>query len=337
MPLIDQFLTPELPILRFSPLLKPAIWGGRRLGTMLGRDLKDGVGVGESWELVDLPESQSIVAGGPFDGIPLGDLRREWAAELLGCAPPLEGRFPLVLKFIDARDTLSVQVHPGPAACARIGAGARPKTEAWYVMAAEPGAVLYLGLAPGADRAAFTAALAAGDVARLLHRVEVLGGELFHVPAGTVHAIGGGILLAEVQQSSDTTYRIFDWNRLGADGRPRQLHIGEALESIDFSRIGSPPFDGPRTARRGVSCPEFTVELLESREIAAGCSLSSKGPVALMGVGGAGSVEVRAGGASRRLGLGETLLVPACRADRVEIEGRGALEILAVTAGRSSF
>jgi len=152
------------------------------------------------------------------------------------------------------------------------------------------------------------------------------------VPAGTVHAIGGGILLAEVQQSSDTTYRAFDWNRVGADGRSRPLHVAEALESIDFTRVGIPPFSRPRSGRSGVSCPEFTIELLTSEEISAGCAVSSAGFVALVGVSGAGTAEVRAGSESRRMGLGETLLVPACRADRIALGG-GGLAILAVFAG----
>jgi mannose-6-phosphate isomerase len=325
--------TSKLPILRLRPLLKPLVWGGRRLETALGRALPEGVGVGESWELVDLPEDQSIVAGGPFDGTQLGELRRDCAAALLGDAALLGGRFPLVLKFIDARETLSVQVHPGPAACARIGGGARPKTEAWYVMAADPGAALYLGLAPGTDRRAFEAALAAGEVARHLHRIEVAGGEIVHVPAGTVHAIGGGILLAEVQQSSDTTYRVFDWNRVGADGRPRQLHVEQALASIDFSRAGPPAFDAPRSGRRGGACPELGVEIRPPEEIAAGCRLSGAGPIALMGVAGAGAAELRAGGDSARIGLGETLLEPACRAGSVELRGEGGLVLLAASAG----
>jgi mannose-6-phosphate isomerase len=325
----------DLPILKLVPLLKPAIWGGRRLAASLGRALPEGVDVGESWEVVDLSGDQSLVADGPLAGTTLGDLRVARAASLLGAASLLDGRFPLVLKFIDARTALSVQVHPGPDACRRLGSGARPKTEAWYVIAADPGSVLYAGLVPGVDRGAFEAAIAGGDVERTLHRREVRAGDVVFVPAGTAHAIGGGILLAEVQQSSDTTYRVFDWNRVGADGRPRPLHVEQALASIDFSRAGEPVFGPPRSSRPGVMCPEFTMELLAPEEVAAGCTLSSSGPVALMGVGGGGSAVVRAGDASRRIGLGETLLVPACRAGRVEV-GQGTLAILAVTAGRSS-
>jgi mannose-6-phosphate isomerase len=319
----------EPAILKLAPLLKPAIWGGRRLATALGRALPDGAGFGESWEIVDLAGEQSIVADGPLAGISLGELRDRRAAWLLGAAAPLDGRFPLVLKFIDARDTLSVQVHPGPAACARIGGGARPKTESWFVIAAEPGAALYLGLTAGTDRGAFAAALAAGEVARLLHRVDVRGGELFHVPSGTVHAIGAGILLAEVQQSSDTTYRVFDWNRPGADGRPRPLHIEAALASIDFSRAGVPAFAPPRSGRRGVSCPDYVLEMIPGAELASGCALSSEGPIAVMGALGGGVAEAWAGGAARRLVLGETLLVPAAAARRVDLGGDGALSVLA--------
>jgi mannose-6-phosphate isomerase len=322
----------DLPILKLEPILKPAIWGGRSLASAFGRVLPEGAVIGESWEVVDLERERSIVADGPLAGTALGALRAGSRDALIGSAPLSDGRFPLMLKLIDARERLSVQVHPGPEACRALGRGARPKTEAWYVVDAEPGAALYIGLKPGVDRAAFGRAIAAGEVEAALLRREARAGELVFVPAGTVHAIGAGILLAEVQQPSDTTYRVFDWNRVDADGRPRPLHVAEALESIDFSRVGLPEQDRPRSGRRGVSCPWFALELLEPAEVAAGCAVSSAGFVALMAVGGSGTALVRAGGESRRISSGETLLVPACRAGSVEV-GQGALAILAVTAG----
>jgi len=324
----------DLPLLKLAPLLKPRVWGGERLCSALGRALPETGGpFGESWELVDLEGEQSVVFGGPLGGTTLGQLRARAPGPLLGSAPLLDGRFPLALKFIDAKERLSVQVHPGPAACAALaGTGARAKTECWYVMACTPGAVLYAGLEPGVDRRAFEGALAAGEVERLLHRREIAAGDFVHVPAGTVHAIGAGILLAEVQQSSDTTYRAFDWNRAGLDGKPRPLQIAEALASIDFSRpAGCPAFERPQSGRDGVACAELTAQLLEPAELADGCRLSSTSFVALMGVGGDGAVEIRAAGAeAMRLGLGETVLVPACRAGAVELWG--SLVVLAASA-----
>jgi mannose-6-phosphate isomerase len=324
-----------LPLLSFVPLLKSRVWGGRRFQSALGRALpQEGGPFGESWEIVDLAAEQSLVADGALAGTSLGELAARSGPELLGRARLLDGRFPLLLKFVDASERLSVQVHPGAAACAALsGQGARVKTECWHVMACEPGSALYVGLEPGVDRRALEEALAAGEAGRLLHRCEVARGDFVHIPAGTVHAIGGGILLAEVQQSSDTTYRLFDWNRVGLDGAPRPLQLAEALVSIDFSRIGCPEFAAPSSGRPGVSCPEFEVELIEPPELAGGCELSSEGPVALMGVRGGGTVEIDAPGAPRRyLPLGGTVLVPACRAARFSLKGDGSLTVLAAFA-----
>jgi len=323
-----------LPLLKLAPIFKPRVWGGRRFASSLGRALPDPeTPFGESWELADIEEAQSVVADGPFAGKTLGELLEKFAKPLLGGISPRDGRFPLLLKFIDASERLSVQVHPGREACAALaGKGAREKTECWYVMASDPGAVLYVGLEPGVDRKGFEEALAWGDVERLLHKREVAPGEFVYIPAGTVHAVGKGILLAEVQQSSDTTYRFFDWNRVGLDGNPRELHVEEALASIDFSRSGFPPFQAPASGRRGVSCAPFEAELLDPAELRRGCELSSKGFIALMGVHGDGTVHVGVRGASpRRMVLGETLLVPACLADGVVLRGDGALGVLAVT------
>lgn len=328
----------RLPLLSFVPLLKPRVWGGRRFASALGRALPaDGAPIGESWELVDLGAEQSRVADGPLAGASLAELAARPGPDLLGRARLLDGRFPLLLKFIDASERLSVQVHPGAATCAALAAtGARVKTECWYVMACDPGAALWVGLAEGVDRRAFEGALAAGEIERLLFRREVTPGDFIHIPAGTVHAIGPGILLAEVQQSSDTTYRVFDWNRTGLDGRPRPLHVPEALASIDFARTGCPACAAPPGGRPGVSCPEFEVELIGPAELAGGCALSSEGPVALMGVGGSGSVAIDAPGTEpRRLGPGQTVLVPACRASRFTLEGDGSPTVLAAfAAGR---
>lgn len=316
------------PIMRFEPLYKQVVWGGRRLAPLLDRQLPGADPIGESWEVVDLPGDQSKVVGGPAHGATLAQLRQRWQEELMGRAALLEGRFPLLLKFIDAARTLSVQVHPDEGACARLGGGARPKTEAWYIIDRDPGAELYVGLAPGVTRETFAEAIGQGTVDELLHRLPVEPGDFVYLPSGTIHAIGQGIALAEVQQSSDTTYRVFDWNRLGLDGKPRQLHVAEALESIDYGQIGAPDIRRTPSGRDGVACPWFEMELIEG--LRGSVELGGPGPLALMGVRGSGVVTVLAGGASERLGLGETLLVPASAASAVDLAGVGELSVLAV-------
>jgi mannose-6-phosphate isomerase len=319
----------DLPILKFEPILKPTVWGGRELARLFGRRLPGDGPFGESWELVDLPGEGSVVADGPLLGATLADLRRDRPEELLGPASLLEGRFPLLLKFIDARRTLSVQVHPDEAACARLGGGARPKTEAWYVIDREPGAALYVGLREGVDRALFEDGLSQGTLEDLLRRVPVEPGDFVHLPAGTVHAIGAGIVLAEVQQASDTTYRVFDWNRVGLDGKPRALHVAEALEAIDFA--GEASASGSRASRVGVRCPEFAIDLVGQGEGAA--EFSNLGPVALMGVSGTGRRTVRAAGEERPLVAGETLLIPASGSGEIELS-TGDLGALVIMIGK---
>lgn len=221
--------------LRFQPLFKRIRWGGRRLGTELGKLIGSETDYAESWELVDHGVDQSLVAEGPLKGIPLCQLLREAAPALLGAHEKLT-HFPLLIKFLDARDRLSVQVHPNDEQAARSVPGERGKTEAWVILAAEPGGCVYAGLKPGVDRAALRQALESGTVESCLSRLEVRPGDSVFIPAGTVHAIGEGVLLAEVQQSSDLTFRLYDWNRLGTDGQPRPLHVEQSLECIDFDR-----------------------------------------------------------------------------------------------------
>ncbi|MFO8072743.1 MAG: type I phosphomannose isomerase catalytic subunit [Polyangia bacterium] len=317
----------RLPILEFESLLKTTVWGGRRLGELLGKPLPGEEPVGESWEVADLPDDQSVVGGGPFDGVSLSALREQRREELLGDAPLPGGRFPLLIKFIDAQRTLSVQVHPDEAACARIGQGARPKTEAWYVIDRDPGAALYVGLRSGVDREAFARAIREGEVASLLHRMPVDPGDFAFLPAGTVHAIGEGIVLAEVQQASDTTYRVFDWNRVGLDGKPRQLHVEHALEATNYDPVGPPEPRKPASGRAGIACPFFEMELVRDR---ADACLAGSGPAILLGVKGGGARSVRADGDEAEIVMGRTLLVPAERAAVVELGGSGDLEVLAV-------
>jgi mannose-6-phosphate isomerase len=227
--------------LTFAPILKATTWGGRRLETTLGKRLPPGERVGESWEVSDWPGDVSVVAGGPLAGRSLHELLEADATALLGRPQRAAdgGRFPLLAKFIDAAEDLSVQVHPSDATEARLGPSARAKTECWYVVAAAPGAAVFLGARPGVTREAFASAIRSEDRARILetlNRIEVKAGDFIHVPGGTVHAIGAGTLLAEISQTSDTTLRLFDWNR-----RPRRpMHVEEGLAIATVGDNGAP-------------------------------------------------------------------------------------------------
>jgi mannose-6-phosphate isomerase len=231
--------------LLFDPILKRIRWGGRRLGTVLGKNLGPHADYAESWEIADMGPVQSTVATGPLRGQTLASLIASQPQFLLGSPPavtstaggaPPSSQFPLLVKFLDASDRLSLQVHPDDAQAQRAGVGPRGKTEAWIVLETEPNATLFAGLQPGVTRAQFETAVRSGAVEPLLHRVAVRPGDCLFIPAGTVHALGEGVLLAEVQQSSDTTYRLFDWNRVDASGQPRELHIEAGLDCVDFDR-----------------------------------------------------------------------------------------------------
>ncbi len=221
-------------LIRLQPIYQTRVWGGRELETLFGRALPpDGQPYGESWEVVDRPEAQSIVAAGEFAGWSLHTLWQQRKAEIFGADAPNTERFPLLLKILDARDDLSIQVHP-PADLAP-SMGGEPKTEMWFVAEAEAGASLAVGVQPGMTRELFAEALAKGTVADAVHRLPVNAGDFIFIPSGRLHAIGGGLVIFEIQQNSDTTYRVFDWNRVGLDGAPRQLHVAESLQCIDFT------------------------------------------------------------------------------------------------------
>jgi mannose-6-phosphate isomerase len=220
-----------LPPLILAPIYRRYLWGGRGFAESLGRALPQGDDFAESWELVDRGSDQSVVAHGPLANTTLGSLVRDRGAELLGRHAP-QPAFPLLFKFLDACHDLSVQVHPDDERAARLDPPDRGKTEAWYVVAAAPGSRIYAGLRPGIDQTALAAALAAGTCGDVLHSFAPRPGDCIFIPAGTVHAIGAGLLVAEIQQSSDVTFRLHDWNRVGPDGRPRPLHIAAGLEAV---------------------------------------------------------------------------------------------------------
>ena len=220
--------------LTFEPLFQKRIWGGRRLADLYGKKLLPSVAIGESWEIVDRPEAQSVVRDGPLHGKTLHELWMQDRQSIFGNVPDAT-RFPLLVKLLDAREKLSLQVHPPEKVAAKLGG--EPKTEFWYVAAADPGAELFVGLREAMTRAKFEEALNSGTVAEYVHKIRVKTRDAIFLPAGRLHAVGEGNLLVEIQQNSDTTYRVFDWNRVDDQGRSRQLHVNQALQCIDFNDI----------------------------------------------------------------------------------------------------
>jgi mannose-6-phosphate isomerase len=218
--------------IRFHPWLRPMVWGGRRLGDVLGKPLPAAGPYGEAWEISDHGSHQSVVAAGRHAGRTLRELLLQDGDALLGGRST--GAFPWLVKFLDACDWLSVQVHPDEESVVHLWPGEGSKTEAWFILAAQPGSRVYAGLLPGVDEKQMRTALAAGNVADCLHSFEPRPGDCLFLPAGTVHAVGGGVLIAEVQQTSDATFRLFDWNRKDSNGQQRKLHIEEALACIDW-------------------------------------------------------------------------------------------------------
>ena len=290
----------------FEPLYMERVWGGRRLETLYGKKLPQGVRVGESWELVDREEAQSVVHCGVLRGKTLNELWTEYRDVIFGVRYREAGpRFPLLVKLLDAEDRLSVQVHP-PAAMAPKLKG-EPKTEMWYIAAADPDSGIYAGLRAGTTRESFEEALANGTCADLLHRMPTRAGDCIFIPSGRLHAIGGGNVIVEIQQNSDTTYRVFDWNRTGLDGRPRALHIQESLLSIDYD--DSEPKFQDCDADPLVECEYFRVQhwaLDEPREAA------PAGDFAILTV-----LTGAVGCAGLEFGPGEFFLVPATLGDRM--------------------
>lgn len=240
----------------FQPIFKDRVWGGRNLERLYGKKLPAGKPIGESWEVTDRPEGVSVVAEGPLAGKDLRWLMENHREELLGKHDKSE-RFPLLIKLLDAEEKLSVQVHP-PAHSAK-SLGGEPKTEMWYIADAKPGAELYAGLREGATREEFEKRIQDGTVADCIHRVPVQAGDVMFLPSGRVHAIGAGLVIFEIQQNSDTTYRVFDWNRTGLDGKPRELHIKESLASIDFQDY-APNLIGSKYSRNPTLAVRYLVE-----------------------------------------------------------------------------
>ncbi|MEY4384840.1 MAG: hypothetical protein RLY20_123 [Verrucomicrobiota bacterium] len=297
---------------KFRPIFKERVWGARNLERLYRKPLPEGVPIGESWEITDRPGDISVIANGPLAGRDLRWLIENHLPELLGKAASLNGRFPLLIKILDAQDTLSLQVHPPAAKAAELKG--EPKTEMWFITETQPDAALFVGLRPGVTRAAFERMIVEGTVAECFHRHDVRAGDAMFLPSGRVHAIGAGNVIFEIQQNSDTTYRVFDWNRLGLDGKPRELHIPQSLASIDFNDF-QPPLQSHSTVQRGdatvrsvAECPLFTVEQIG---LASGKSTSlAPGTMHILGVV-SGAVTLTSGENKLPLEPGEFALVPA--------------------------
>lgn len=319
---------PPLYPLRFHPVFKRYLWGGRRLGTVLGKPIGPGDDFAESWEAADHPQGQSVVVNGNLAGTTLHELVTTRGEELLGRHAPQE-RFPLLFKYLDCHQDLSVQVHPDDEAAAKLTPPDYGKTEAWLVLDAAPGSRLYAGLRAGFDRFSLEREVLKGRTELCLNWFEPAAGQCFFLPAGTLHALGAGLLVAEIQQASDTTYRLFDWNRVGAGGTPRPLHVEEALNAIDYSMHRAPPQAPLATERehvtRLVSCEKF---VMDRWELTAMQTLGGDQRCHLVSVL-AGEVLISAAGASIAdetesisattdemslvtLLQGQTALIPAC-------------------------
>ena len=317
--------------LRFEPIVMTKVWGARRLGPLLGKTLPPHDPVGESWEVSDHPHGMSVVANGPLRGRTFRQLIQADPYAVVGpdgLTP--DGRFLLLFKFLDAGAYTSVQVHPDDTYARAHESDHSGKTEAWYILHAEPNAMLIRGTVPGVDRAAFQRALKEGRVERTLNCFSVRAGDVIFLPAGVVHALGPGITIAEIQQNSDTTYRVFDWHRAGLDGKPRGLHLDKALDVIRFDDP-----DADKHPRRTISqanpvhenlvtCPLFVMDrLVLSRPFPLTDRFGRFDIIATL----AGRGRITTEHAVEPLSPGVSLYLPAAL-DHASIEPESSLEIL---------
>lgn len=298
-----------------QPVFQDYIWGGRRLGTELGKAIPANGEWAESWEIVDHPQQQSVIVGGAADGMKLTDLATQHSQWLFGERKLTS--VPLLLKYLDCQRVLSVQVHPEDAYAQKMTPPDLGKTEAWYIVSADPGALLYAGLKAGTTKADLAIALEKGAVDACLHTIEPKAGDCVFIPAGTVHALGAGLLVAEIQQASNTTFRLFDWNRLGHDGQPRPLHIEQSMEVIDFAS-GPRPIQEPKSVSDGrdnlVRCDKFVLD-----RITAPGNLGNAGEMHFVTVPH-GSAMLRWGTSeSQSLKTGQSAILPAALED-VQVE-----------------
>jgi mannose-6-phosphate isomerase len=317
----------------FHPIFKERVWGGRKMAELYGKALPPSVPIGESWEVSDRPDAVSVIANGPLAGRDLRWLMEHHARDLLGSAHALNGRFPLLVKILDARTVLSLQVHPPAAVAPRLGG--EPKSEMWFITDAEPQAGIYVGLKRGTSRTEFESRLKDGTVANCVHWVPVTQADAMWLPSGRVHGLGAGTVMFEIQQNSDTTYRVFDWNRVGLDGKPRELHVDQAMASIDFndfepSLIQSKFSRSPTVkVRYLVDNPLFTINACQVKRSQHFYWRCPAGTVLGMVEGRLG---VRYQNMELVLSAGQFCLIPACL-DRVTLTAETRVTFLQTQAG----
>ena len=341
--------------LKFEPIYKEKIWGGRNLERKFARELPAGP-IGESWELSSYGDDISVVASGSYAGLTLDKLISNNQEEILGQEyspdPNSSTLFPLLVKIIDASDNLSVQVHPDDSYAAENEAGDNGKAELWYILNAEPGARIIYGLKEGISQQEFTEYIGTPDFAGLLNQVKVKTGDYFYIPAGTVHAIGKGVMLAEIQQTSDLTYRLYDWDRVDDDGNSRELHIEKAIDVINFDQgnklaengsaagrsepVGvTPDRAEPEGVTRGkllIGNPEHQVRELKSSalfnvelvNIFSRYSGNTKDRRFYIYMNLGSQVKINYSGGSLKVARGESFLIPAALG-RYEIIGQSSL------------
>lgn len=324
--------------LRFEPLFRRYIWGGHRLKSVLQKPIGD-QSAAESWEIVDHGDDQSVVKFGDLAGQSLRQLIQAHGDALLGVEVAkqvasdkvpdyLQNRFPLLLKFLDANRALSIQVHPDDAFGATLDPPDLGKTEAWYVLAAEEGAKIFAGLKSGVDRAEFEAAVADGKTEEVMHSFEPDVGDCVFIPAGTMHAIGEGLMIAEIQQASDTTFRVYDWGRVGDDGKSRPLHIEQSIAATDFARGPVQPTDAREVApnvQELVNCDKFVMRRHRFSEPA---TIGGDGKFRILAVTG-GALEVQNDPSEQPLALGQTMLIPASM-PVLDLTPSGEVEVLEI-------
>jgi mannose-6-phosphate isomerase len=289
--------------IRFEPIFMERMWGGRRLETEFGKKLPPDTRIGESWEIVDRLEAQSIVANGPLKGKTLDELWTQHRQSIFGDSPDAP-RFPLLIKLLDAHEKLSLQVHPPEKVADKLGG--EPKTEFWYVAAAEPDAEIFVGFREPITREQFEKSLHAGSAADHVHTIKVKAGDAMFLPAGRFHAVGAGNLLVEIQQNSDTTYRVFDWNRVDQTGKPRQLHVDQALECIDFDDVTPKLIE-----QKGEALVKHDLFEIQKWKLDSPREIAPRGQFAIVGCL-SGSLRC----ADVDLAPGDFLLVPASLQDR---------------------
>ena len=315
--------------LKFEPILKTIVWGGEKIAPYKGIETEQ-KHIGESWELSGVAGNESVVADGPLKGKTIAQLVKEYKADLVGkhVYENTGDEFPLLIKFIDALSDLSIQVHPNDELAAKRHNGSKGKTEMWYVVDAEPGAHLLSGLTEKITPEQYAAKVADGTITDVLARYEVHPGDVFFLPAGRIHAICGGCFIAEIQQTSDITYRIYDYGRLGLDGKPREVHTELAKDAIDYTVY--PDYRTHYEPRQNeeqevVSCKYFTTSIYDLTLPYAKDLSEIDSFLVVMCLTGSGAIEVD--GEEVPVHQGETVLIPAA-ADDICFVPDGSMKVL---------